>query len=333
MSLTLAMSKNNSKELVSALMPQANLVAEVARQARASHLQLQEFSEFIELNSARSLLQHMNEMSPTLQLLKAHDFLGLKSFQDHFSQSLKLTGYDFPFSASAMQEALESINPAINMLKQSEKNSAFAKSMQILTQSNLDFLKAFENTESFVDQWQSSLKSDIGEKELISVDVLEGSLEVITNQIIASLKNTKSPLEVRLIIYFFNYFVVPILIGIIFYQIQSIESAKESEKIQHSLYRLEESIDKLREQIKEKVFYEVSEAVWLGAGQSLVKDRIIMLVPGQEVEVLDFDGEWVFISAINSADNSIKTGWVPKKYLKYRDEENEDAASSKFIDL
>lgn len=94
------------------------------------------------------------------------------------------------------------------------------------------------------------------------------------------------------------------------------EYAKETREINAAQYsHLLSIFEEMKEAVRDKDLYRVKRNVGLMNEQKFKGELLFQLKVGEVVEVIAYHGKWVFVSAVDYQNNTIRTGWVMKKYL------------------
>lgn len=208
---------------------------------------------------------------------------------------------------------------SLNLWHEFQKDSSFFQALEQYKRMSPELVDSVINAERLLQERSGAYGPDPQSMPETERAIYE-AVGTITAEIMNSLNESKTPLELHHKITFFKEWIYPIILALIFCYVSVIQSGQDSEKLaeefRNSFSILERALNQSNDSIREKIFYKVLRPVWLSEEQKFHESRIGLLLPGQSVEVIDFDGKWVFISAYDVASKKNVSGWVLKKYLK-----------------
>lgn len=113
--------------------------------------------------------------------------------------------------------------------------------------------------------------------------------------------------------------VLSLLISIWFSLLFNAESSEEMEDRFDALgSRIEQAVERNASIQQNETFYVVKRAVHLRGGPG-TKDAILrLLLPGENVRLIDRQSKWIEVEYYDYKNDTVLTGWVYKKYLKMR---------------
>ncbi len=171
-------------------------------------------------------------------------------------------------------------------------------------------------------------------------DAVWAQIESFVRAFSEALRDSSSRIERRHIVQMFAH-VFPILLTAYLHYLATLDLTEKSEEagrqrseIERSLEELkaldhehqaelerqfsliDKKIDDLAQDFEQGQFYVVDRPVPLGLEKRFGTSVVRWLVPGEEVEVLQFDKKWVQVVALDVVKNQTQVGWVLKKYLR-----------------
>ena len=82
------------------------------------------------------------------------------------------------------------------------------------------------------------------------------------------------------------------------------------------LSKLAEKVDQVLDEASAGTYYIVARPVPLNTEMRLNGPHIQVLLPGQEVELIERSGKWITVTSLDIETGKVRVGWVLKKYLR-----------------